>query len=125
MSIQGWALLVAAVAVGTLYMLPLCFAPLFFASIAGWRIADHDELAVYFGRCLGALIAVLVGLALYAVFVPMYQPVAMATTTGACALMVIVHGVGALENKQPRFETFEGGVWLIATLVFGWIGSAT
>lgn len=124
MTIQGWTLLFSAVAVGTLYMIPLCFAPLFFASLAGWRIAEHDELAVYFGRCLGALIAVLVGIALYAVFVPMYQPLAMVTTTAACATMVVVHGVGMVQRRQPHFESIEGGMWLVATVVLGWISGA-
>jgi hypothetical protein len=121
MTFEGIALLCAAVGVGALFALPLAISPLPWARRLGWHVPERSDLALYFGRCLGAVIAVLVGLSAYAAFHPPVQPVALAVTAAATALMVPVHVVGFFQKRQPLFETVETFGWLGATLFYGWL----
>ena len=40
------------------FALPIFIAPLRWARLMGWTIPEHEHLAIYFGRCLGAFILV-------------------------------------------------------------------
>ena len=39
------------------FALPIFVAPIAWARLMRWRIPEHQHLAIYFGRCLGAFIA--------------------------------------------------------------------
>lgn len=104
------------------FALPIFLVPLTWARWFGWRIPQERDLAIYFGRCLGAFVLVLEALMLRAglngeglLFV--YQAL-----LGVAALMVIVHIWGALLRIQPISETLEigmySGMFLLAVLFY-------
>ena len=94
------------------FVIPMIFAPMFWARMLLWNIPDDTDLAVYALRSLGSLgLAVLLitfraamtgeGLLLvYEMFIPFF------------ALMVLVHIYGAIRKIQPITETLEIGFWL-------------
>ena len=95
------------------FVIPMIFAPMFWARMLLWNIPEDTDLAVYSLRSLGSLgLAVLLitfraaisgeGLLLiYELFVPFF------------ALMVLVHFYGAIKKIQPITETLEIGFWLV------------
>jgi hypothetical protein len=115
--------LLVLVAVTTLaFALPIFLVPLRWARVFQWRIPGDTDLAVYFGRCLGAFILIVEALMLRAglsgeglVFI--YQQLLAIAT-----LMVIVHIWGALQRIQPWTETLEigmyGGMFVLAALFY-------
>ena len=103
------------------FALPIFLAPIAWARMMGWTIPEHQHLAIYFGRCLGAFILV--------VEVTMLR----SSTTGTSfsyafdilfvvfSLMFVVHVYGALKRIQPLSETLEIGFYvglLVLTLLF-------
>jgi hypothetical protein len=115
--------LLAVVAVTTpVFALPIFLVPLAWARRFGWRIPEHTDLAVYFGRCLGAFVLVLELMMLRAgltgaSIVPVYQML-----IAIAAFMVVVHIWGALQRIQPLSETLEIGMYsglgLLAVLFY-------
>ena len=115
--------LLAVVAVTTpVFALPLFLVPLAWARGFGWRIPEHTDLAVYFGRCLGAFVLVLELMMLRAgltgaYIVPIYQML-----IAIAAFMVVVHIWGAVKRIQPLSETLEIGMYsglgLLAVLFY-------
>jgi hypothetical protein len=95
------------------FVIPMIFAPMFWARKLLWNIPEDTDLAVYSLRSLGSLgLAVLLitfraavtgeGLLLiYELFIPFF------------ALMVLVHIYGAIKKIQPITETLEIGFWLV------------
>ena len=95
------------------FVIPMIFAPMFWARMLLWNIPEDTDLAVYSLRSLGSLgLAVLLitfraaisgeGLLLiYELFIPFF------------ALMVLVHLYGAIKKIQPITETLEIGFWLV------------
>lgn len=99
------------------FALPIFLAPIAWARMMGWTIPEHQHLAIYFGRCLGAFILV--------VEVAMLR----SSTTGTSfsyafdilfvvfSLMFVVHVYGALKRIQPLSETLEIGFWAVLMLL--------
>ena len=95
------------------FVIPMIFAPMFWARMLLWNIPEDTDLAVYSLRSLGSLgLAVLLItfraaisgeglLLLYELFIPFF------------ALMVLVHIYGAIKKIQPITETLEIGFWLV------------
>jgi hypothetical protein len=121
MTLEGKALLCAGLAIGGIFGLPLYFAPLRWARIFGWWLPDDPRLTRYFGRCVGGLILVLAGFALWAASRVDLQPAALAIATGGATAMIPIHIVGAVEKSQPVSETIEIGVWVGVAAFFGWL----
>ena len=106
-------LLVFAILALFAFVIPMIFAPMFWARMLLWNIPEDTDLAVYSLRSLGSLgLAVLLvtfraaisgeGLLLiYELFIPFF------------ALMVLVHLYGAIKKIQPITETLEIGFWLV------------
>jgi hypothetical protein len=106
-------MLVFAILAMVVFVIPMIFAPMFWARMLLWNIPDDTDLAVYSLRSLGSLgLAVLLitlraaitgdGLLLvYELFTPFF------------ALMVLVHLYGAIKKIQPITETLEIGFWLV------------
>jgi hypothetical protein len=101
-----------------IFAIPLFFTPLLWARMLMWRLPEDTDLAVYFGRCLGAFALVmdfmliragLSGEALQTVFEIMIS---------FAALMVAVHVYGAIARIQPLTETLEILFWAAATVLF-------
>lgn len=100
-----------------LFSIPIAFAPLFWARLVGWDIPEKRDLAIYFGRCLGAFALILNFFMLRAGLTgegvrPTYEFMAM-----VWAFMIVVHIVGAIQRVQPIVETLEIGFWILLALM--------
>lgn len=105
-------MLVFAILAIVVFVIPMIFAPIFWARMLLWNVPEDTDLVVYSLRSLGSLgLAVLLitlraattgeGLVLvYELFIPFF------------ALMVLVHLYGAIKKIQPITETLEIGFWL-------------
>ncbi|WP_028007037.1 hypothetical protein [Solimonas flava] len=92
------------------FALPIFLVPLHWARAMQWRIPEHTDLAVYFGRCLGAFILIFEWLAWRAAHGHDIEVVfrMLLAITGS---MVLVHIYGALRRIQPWTETLEIGFY--------------
>lgn len=106
-------ILVLAIATTAFFVIPISFAPLRWARLMLWKIPEQTDLAVYFGRCLGAFGLIfeifmfragLTGVGLSLVFEFMML---------LWAFMVVVHIAGAIQRLQPITETLEIGFWAL------------
>ncbi len=93
------------------FALPIFLAPLAWARRLGWRIPEDTDLAVYFGRCLGAFILVVELLMLRAVLTGTGLVFTFQVLIAVAALMTVVHVWGALQRIQPVAETLEIGMY--------------
>jgi hypothetical protein len=104
------------------FALPIFLAPLRWAGWFGWRIPEHTDLAVYFGRCLGAFILVVELLMLRAALTGVALELTFQVLLAVAALMIVVHVWGAIQRIQPLSETLEIGMYaglgLLAVLFY-------
>jgi hypothetical protein len=107
------------IATGTLifFGLPMLLWPLKWAKVLGWRIPEHTDLAVYFGRCLGSVITVIGFLAFQAAEDPQIQPFYFNLIMANFVMMIFVHLYGAIKKIQPLSETLEIGYWLLLAII--------
>jgi hypothetical protein len=104
-------LLVLMLVTTAAFALPIFLAPLAWATRLGWRIPEDTDLAVYFGRCLGAFILVVELLMLRAVLTGSGLVFTFQVLIAVAVLMTIVHIWGALQRIQPISETLEIGMY--------------
>lgn len=100
---------------------PMLVTPIGWAKVLGWRIPEHTDLAVYFGRCLGGVVTMMAVFALVAVRRPLVQPFFFQFVLAAVAVNIAVHAYGAVKRIQPMSETWEILGWvalLAAGIVF-------
>ena len=120
---SGW-LWTCVLGFALFFGLPLTLAPLAWARRFGWRVPDKDhELAVYFGRCLGAVVLVLGYFVARAAPTPARDHWALELFTFAGAAMTLVHGWGWLRRMQPRSENVETIGYALVTIVNVWISA--
>lgn len=104
------------------FALPIFLAPLTWAGWFGWRIPQETDLAVYFGRCLGAFALIVEALMLRAGLGGEGLVFTFQVLLGVAAMMVLVHIWGALLRIQPISETLEigmyGGMFLLTVLFY-------
>jgi hypothetical protein len=116
------AFLLALVALTTVaFAVPLFLVPLRWGRLMRFAIPGDTDLAVYFGRCLGAVMLVIAAIATRAALTGVGLAVTFDLLVGAAALMVVVHAWGAVRGIQPWTETVEIGFWLlllVLTLAF-------
>lgn len=93
------------------FAIPISVAPMAWARALRWEIDAKPHLALYFGRCLGAIALVLVWGAWHAAARPELQPFYFDLFIGSTALLALVHVVGALQRVQPLAETAEIPFW--------------
>jgi hypothetical protein len=93
------------------FALPIFLAPLTWARRLGWQIPEHTDLAVYFGRCLGAFILVVEILMLRAVLTGIGLVFTFQVLIAVAVLMTVVHIWGAVQRVQPTSETLEIGMY--------------
>jgi len=103
----SWFMLVAGVFFLLAYALPLLFAPLAWARLFRWRLPAERDLAVYLGRCVGALAVALIGAGFVAARDPHRHAVVLLHFTLAASILCGVHLWGALRREQPWTETAE------------------
>mgnify|MGYP000016325109 FL=1 len=92
------------------FALPIFLLPLTWARWFRWRLpreADGADLAVYFGRCLGAFVLIVELLMLRAALTGDGLPYTFQVLIAVSAFMVVVHVWGALQRIQPPTETME------------------
>ena len=113
-------LLVVVAATTPAFALPIFLVPLRWARVLGWRVPEHTDLAVYFGRCLGAFVLIIEALMLRAGLTGEGLLYAYQVIVAVAAMMVLVHIWGALQRIQPLLETLEigmyGGLGILALL---------
>ena len=108
MSLYLW---ISAAVLAGCFVIPLLVAPLRWARVFRWTIPADTELAVYFGRCLGAAgLGLVLGMVRAAPH-PAAHPVIFEMLILAGSLLTIVHVIGALRRKWPWTETAEIPFW--------------
>jgi hypothetical protein len=104
--------LLALVAVTSIvFALPIFLVPLRWARVFRWRIPDDTDLAVYFGRCLGAFVLIVEALMLRAGLTGEGLVFTFQVLLAVGLLMTLVHIWGALQKIQPITETLEIGMY--------------
>lgn len=108
-----------------IFAAPLFFAPLTWSRWFQWRQpGDQDgrNLALYFGRCLGAFVLIVEALMLRAALTGVGLVFTFQVLILVALMMVLVHVRGALEGRQPFIETLEigmyGGLGLLAVFFY-------
>jgi hypothetical protein len=117
----SWFLWIAPWAFVIVYALPLLLMPFRWARVFGWRVDESDDLARYFGRCVGALALALCYLAVRAAPRAHEHALVFDGIAAAGALLALVHVWGALERRQPFLETLEIGLYVALTAVALWL----
>ena len=120
-SAHAQTFLLVVMAVTTLvFALPIFLVPLRWARMLGWKIPEHTDLAIYFGRCLGAFVLIVEALMLRAGFTGEGLLFTYQVIAAVSAMMVLVHIWGAVQRIQPILETLEigmyGGLGLLALM---------
>lgn len=92
---------------------PIFLVPLAWARAMLWRIPADTDLAVYFGRCLGAFILIVELLMLRAVTTGAGLADTFNVLFAVYGLMLVVHVYGAIRRIQPITETLEIGFWAL------------
>jgi len=110
-------LLVLMVVTTVSFAAPIFFVPLTWARLMLWRIPEDKDLAVYFGRCLGAFILVTEILMLRSVTTGTGLSFTFDVLFCVFGLMLVVHIHGALRRIQPITETLEIGLWLVLLIL--------
>lgn len=114
-------LLILTLLTTLVFALPIFCIPLIWARLMGWTLPAHTDLAVYFGRCLGAFILILEAMMLRAALTGEAIHVVFEMLLAVAVMMIVVHVYGALRRIQPLSETLEIGFYiglLVLTLLF-------
>ena len=111
-------LLVSSIATTLVFAIPLFFTPLAWARMLRFEIPSHTDLAIYFGRCLGAFALVANALALRAALTGTAIVFVFELGLAFSILMVLVHGYGGYMKIQPMTETVETGFWLLFAALY-------
>lgn len=93
--------------------LPIFFCPLAWARLMRWTIPEHTDLAVYFGRCLGAFILVMEYFVYQAASTGIGSAWIFQFMIGVFGFMLALHVYGAIKRIQPITETLEIGLWIL------------
>ena len=114
-------LLVFATITTVFFALPIFFKPILWARAMQWNIPDDTDLAVYFGRCLGAFILIVELIAFRAAITGEGLLFVFEVLIAVFSFMLAVHIYGAIKKIQPITETLENFLWialLVLTLCF-------
>jgi hypothetical protein len=111
-------LLVWGVVTTLLFAIPLCFFPLAWARTMRFTMPAHTDLAVYFGRCLGAFALVLEWMVFRAALTGIGLVFVFEVGLAFAVLMVLVHVYGAVKGIQPMTETLEIGLWALFVVLY-------
>lgn len=114
-------LLIFCILTSLFFALPIFFKPLLWAKLMLWKIPEETDLAVYFGRCLGAFICIVEFIILRAALTGEGLIFAFEVMIAVFIFMLIVHIYGAIKKIQPITETLENILWavlLAPTLAF-------
>ena len=93
------------------FALPLFIDPIWWAERFGWETEGPRDLAVYFGRCLGAVALAIAVIALRAASDPPAHRWLFDLLALSALLLAIVHLRGAIEESQPLVEHLETAMY--------------
>lgn len=110
-------LLIFALITSLAFALPIFFVPLTWAKLMQWKIPQEIDLAVYFGRCLGAFICIVELIAFRAAITGNGVIFAFEVLIAVFLFMLVVHIYGWIRKIQPITETLENILWLILLLL--------
>lgn len=113
-------LLILTVSTTLVFALPIFLVPLTWARLMLWKLPAETDLAVYFGRCLGAFILIVEALMLRAGLTGEAIHTTFEVLACVAIMMIVVHIYGALKRIQPLTETLEIGFYsalLVLTLL--------
>lgn len=110
-------LLIFAIITSLAFALPIFFVPLTWAKLMQWKIPQEIDLAVYFGRCLGAFICIVELIAFRAAITGNGVIFAFEVLIAVFLFMLVVHIYGWIRKIQPITETLENILWLILLLL--------
>ncbi|BBL71222.1 hypothetical protein [Methylogaea oryzae] len=105
-------LIAFSILTAVLFSVPISVAPLSWARFFRWTVPDNTDLALYFGRCLGALALVVDWIVIQAAIEGDAIAIVFQGLDLLMALMVVIHVYGAVKRIQPVTETWEIGFWL-------------
>jgi hypothetical protein len=114
-------LLVLAIVTTLVFALPIFAVPLTWSRLMLWKVPEDTDLAVYFGRCLGAFILIIEAMMFRAALTGEAMHVTFELLAAVAVMMIVVHVYGAFKRIQPITETLEIGFYvglLILTLLF-------
>lgn len=100
-----------------LFALPIFLVPLKWAEVMRFRIPRDTDLAVYFGRCLGAFILIVEWLMFRSAQSGAHLQVTFDVLCAVAVLMLVVHIYGAIRGIQPITETLEIGLWMLLLML--------
>ena len=100
-----------AVLTAVAFSIPISLAPLAWARTFRWTVDAQPHLALYFGRCLGAVALVVSWAAWHSAAHPELQPFYFQILIGVTGLVGIAHVAGAAQKVQPWTETAEIPFW--------------
>jgi hypothetical protein len=112
----SWFLWIAPAPFLVLYALPILLVPFRWARAFRWTVNERDDLALYFGRCTGALAVALCVACLRAAAHPRDHVDLFDLLAVAGALLTAIHVWGALERRQPWTETVEIALYATVTI---------
>ncbi|SFM71476.1 hypothetical protein [Marinobacter zhejiangensis] len=100
----------------TVFAIPLFCVPLQWARRMKWQVPQETDLAVYFGRCLGACVLVAEFFIFRSAITGSGLTFTFQLLAAIFSLMMVVHIYGALRQIQPITETLEIGFWALLLL---------
>ncbi len=100
-----------------LFSIPIAVAPMAWAQVLKWEVDARPHLALYFGRCLGAVAIVLSCSAWYAAGHPEVQRFFFGMQISISLLVGLAHVAGAVQKVQPWTETAEIAFWAALVLL--------
>jgi len=103
----SWFLWIAPGAFLIFYAIPLLLWPLTWARWFRWRTEGAEHLAIYLGRCTGALALVVIAACFRAAPSPRTYSIVLEMLAAAGLLLTGVHLYGALRRMQPWTEDAE------------------
>jgi hypothetical protein len=106
-------LLILASATTLFFAIPIFVAPLKWAKLMLWRVPTEKDLAIYFGRCLGAFILIIEIMMFRAGLYGTGLVLTFEAIMMVWLFMVAVHVWGWIKGIQPITETLEIGLWLL------------
>lgn len=98
------------------FSIPLLVAPLRWGRFMGFKTPAETDLAVYFGRSVGALAVALNFAAACAGLTGQGVAEMVALIFAIAVMMVLIHAWGAYKKIQPLSETIEIGFWALLAL---------
>jgi len=122
-ALASWFMLISSAVFLVGYALPLLFVPMTWARWFRWEVPEKTHLAIYLGRCLGAVALSIIVVVVRGAGDPRGHRVLFDLIALVTGLMTLVHTWGAIRRIQPWTEHVEIGLYALVTGLALWIGS--